>query len=82
LLEFVRVWAIVFPEPLLAPVMLASATAVHVNVAGAVDVICTLLAVALQIASGAAVISGVGFTVTTTVFVAGHEPVVVVAEIV
>jgi hypothetical protein len=82
LLEFVKVCAIVFPEPLLAPVMMASATTVHVKVAGAVEVICTLLAVLLQMACGAAVISGVGLTVTITVLVAGHEPVVVVAEIV
>jgi hypothetical protein len=66
LLGLVRVWAIVLPEPALAPVMPpVIVPTVQVNVLAEVAVNAMFVAVALQIAAVFAVVTtGVGLTVT------------------
>jgi hypothetical protein len=66
LLGLFNVWAILFPEPPLAPVILpVIVPTVHVNVLAAVAVNAMFVAVALQIAAVFAVVTtGVGLTVT------------------
>jgi hypothetical protein len=69
-LGFVRIWAIVDPEPVAAPVMPPVIVPnVQVKVLGAVAVRVMLVDVALQIALVLAVVTtGVGFTVTVIVY--------------
>jgi hypothetical protein len=69
LLGLVNVWAIVAPDPAVAPVMLpVIVPIVHVNVLGAVAASAILVAVALHIVAVLAVVTaGVGLTVTVIV---------------
>jgi hypothetical protein len=78
LLKLVRVWLIVPPEPLLAPVILPTIVPiVQVKLLGVLAVNAIFGPVPLQILTGALVTDGFGLTVTIILYgVPAHDPVV------